>query len=109
VLVELVALPFYDGQRAMTTVLDLIMNNGFAAVAFEPLFESSDGLRMVELDALFMRPQADSPDWGYGKERRPYGAVPMARAPIAPRRVTGVPPGGCRNHPAPVPTARLLP
>jgi hypothetical protein len=84
VLVELVALPLYDGRPAMTTVLDLIMNNGFAAVAFEPLFESSDGLRMVELDALFMRPQADSPDWGYGKERRPYGAVPMARAPIAP-------------------------
>jgi FkbM family methyltransferase len=64
VLVELAAQPIYRGQPAMTTVMDLIMADGFMAVAFEPLFQSSDGLRMVELDALFMRPAEDRPDWG---------------------------------------------
>jgi len=64
VLVELAPLPVYDGQPAMTTVMDLIMADGFDAVAFEPLFESSDGLRMVELDALFMRSADGHPDWG---------------------------------------------
>jgi FkbM family methyltransferase len=86
VLVELVAQPFYDGQPAMTAVMDLIINNGFTAVAFEPLFESSDGLRMVELDGLFMRPPVGDPDWGQGLERRPYGALPIASVPAA-RRV----------------------
>jgi FkbM family methyltransferase len=85
VLVELVAQPFYDGQPAMTAVMDLIINNGFTAVAFEPLFESSDGLRMVELDGLFMRPPAADPDWGKGLERRPYGALPVASVPAARR------------------------
>lgn len=64
VLVELAAQPIYRGQPAMTTVMNLIMADGFAAVAFEPLFQSSDGLRMVELDALFMRPADSRPDWG---------------------------------------------
>ena len=64
VLVELAALPVYSGQPAMTTVMERVMADGFDAVAFEPLFESSDGLRMVELDALFMRSAADRPDWG---------------------------------------------
>jgi FkbM family methyltransferase len=64
VLVELASLPVYSGQPAMTTVMERIMADGFDAVAFEPLFESSDGLRMVELDALFMRSADGRPDWG---------------------------------------------
>jgi FkbM family methyltransferase len=75
--IELVAQPVYRGQAAMGTVLDMIMQEGFVPVAFEPLFESSDGLRIVELDALFMRPASSDPDWGYGKETRPYGKVPV--------------------------------
>src|ERR1700722_7320442 len=43
VLVELAAQPISAGQVTMTTVMDLIMADGFNAVAFEPLFESSDG------------------------------------------------------------------
>lgn len=70
VLVELGAQPLYYDQPSMTTVMELVMSNGFDAVAFEPLFESSDGLRMVELDALFMRSAADRPDWG-GKSSVP--------------------------------------
>jgi FkbM family methyltransferase len=69
VLVELAAQPIYAGQPQMTAVMDLIMTDGFTPVAFEPGFESSDGLRMVELDALFMRPAGEGPDWGMG--RRP--------------------------------------
>jgi len=80
VLIELAAQPVYLGQPAMTEVMDLIMNEGFTAVAFEPLFESSDGLRMVELDALFMRPAVDKPDWGYNQQRRPGRGV----APVVP-------------------------
>jgi hypothetical protein len=85
VLVELAAQPVYRGQPAMTEVMDLIMNDGFTAVAFEPLFESSDGLRMVELDGLFMRPAVSKPDWGYDQHRRPgrgvaVGMVPSARS-----------------------------
>ena len=64
VLVELAAQPIYHDQPAMTTVMDLIMDDGFTAVAFEPLFQSSDGLRIVELDALFLRPPDGRPDWG---------------------------------------------
>ena len=64
VLVELAAQPIYAGQPAMTTVMDLVMDDGFTAVAFEPLFQSSDGLRIVELDALFLRPPDSEPDWG---------------------------------------------
>jgi FkbM family methyltransferase len=77
VLVELAAQPIYADQPAMTTVMDLILEDGFNAVAFEPFFESSDGLRMVELDALFMRPAVDLPDWGMG--RRPDYAPPRQR------------------------------
>jgi FkbM family methyltransferase len=77
VLVELAAQPIYAEQPAMTTVMDLILDDGFTAVAFEPIFESSDGLRMVELDALFMRPATDSPDWGMN--RRPDFSAPPAR------------------------------
>lgn len=80
VLVELVAQPVYRGQPSMTAVMDLIMNDGFSAVAFEPLFESSDGLRMVELDGLFMRPVSAKPDWGYNQRRRPGRGV----APVVP-------------------------
>jgi len=80
VLVELAAQPIYTGQPAMTAVMDLIMNDGFMAVAFEPLFESSDGLRPVELDALFMRPAVDKPDWGYDQARRPGKGVPITAA-----------------------------
>jgi FkbM family methyltransferase len=81
VLVELVAQPIYSGQPAMSAVIDLIMNDGFSVVAFEPLFESSDGLRPVELDGLFMRPAVDSPDWGYNLARRPgRGMTPVTPA-----------------------------
>jgi FkbM family methyltransferase len=75
VLVELAAQPIYHDQPKMTMVMDLVMDDGFTAVAFEPLFQSSDGLRIVELDALFLRPQDAEPDWGRhdqpGKEPRP--------------------------------------
>jgi FkbM family methyltransferase len=64
VLVELAAQPMYDGQPSMTSVMDLIMADGLSPVAFEPWFPSPDGLRMVEMDALFMRPAENSPDWG---------------------------------------------
>jgi FkbM family methyltransferase len=64
VLVELGAQPMYSDQPPMTAVMDLLMTDQFAPVAFEPIFASSDGLRMVELDALFMRPAVDRPDWG---------------------------------------------
>jgi FkbM family methyltransferase len=64
VMVELAAQPIYYDQPAMTTVMELVMSDGFTPVAFEPFFQSSDGLRMVELDALFMRPADGRPDWG---------------------------------------------
>jgi FkbM family methyltransferase len=64
VLVELAAQPIYRNQPAMTSVMELIMSDGFSPVAFEPWFRSSDGLRAVELDALFMRPAHSGPDWG---------------------------------------------
>jgi FkbM family methyltransferase len=66
VLVELSAQPIYDGQPRMTRVMDILLDDGFTPVAFQPLFQSSDGLRMVELDGLFMRPAGDLPDWGPG-------------------------------------------
>jgi FkbM family methyltransferase len=83
VLVELAAQPVYRGQPSMTEVMDLIMSDGFTAVAFEPLFESSDGLRMVELDGLFMRPAVSKPDWGYDQHRRPGRGVPVGMVPSA--------------------------
>ena len=64
VLVELAAQPIYSGQPAITTVMDLLLTDGFTPVAFEPFFESSDGLRMVEFDGLFMRSESGYPDWG---------------------------------------------
>jgi FkbM family methyltransferase len=65
VLVELSAQPIYQEQPRMTSVMELVMAAGFTPVAFEPFFHSSDGLRIVELDALFMRAEPDSgPDWG---------------------------------------------
>lgn len=66
VLVELSAQPIYDGQPRMTKVIDILLDDGFTPVAFQPLFSSSDGLRIVELDALFMRPESNLPDWGPG-------------------------------------------
>ena len=77
-LVELAAQPIYHDQPTMTTVMDLVMDDGFTAVAFEPLFHSSDGLRIVELDALFLRPPDAEPDWGRHAEPGP-----------APRRARG--------------------
>jgi FkbM family methyltransferase len=79
VLVELAAQPIYRDQPGMTTVMDLIMAGGFTPVAFEPFFQSSDGLRMVELDALFMRPAASGPDWGKpGRAKPRASSVPVA-------------------------------
>jgi len=66
VLVELAAQPIYEGQPRMTRVMDILLDDGFTPVAFQPLFQSSDGLRIVELDGLFMRPASDLPDWGPG-------------------------------------------
>jgi FkbM family methyltransferase len=73
VMVELAAQPLYDGQPPMTTVMDLVMDDGFTPVVFEPWFRSSDDLRMVELDALFMRSADGRPDWG-----TPEGALAYA-------------------------------
>jgi FkbM family methyltransferase len=62
--VELVAQPMYESQPRMTKVMDILLDDGFAPVAFQPFFHSSDRLRMVELDGLFMRSASDLPDWG---------------------------------------------
>ena len=74
VLVELSAQPIYDGQPRMTKVMDILLDDGFTPVAFQPLFQSSDGLRMVELDGLFMRPAWDGPDWGPGALKAPQAS-----------------------------------
>ena len=74
VLVELAAQPIYSGQPAMTTVMELIMDGGFTPVAFEPFWRSSDGLRVVELDALFLRPAGSGPDWGDPRAARGHAA-----------------------------------
>lgn len=66
VLVELAAQPIYAGQPRMTAIMDILLDDGFTPVAFQPLFQSSDGLRIVELDGLFMRPASEFPDWGPG-------------------------------------------
>jgi FkbM family methyltransferase len=76
VLVELAAQPIYSGQPAMTTVMDIIIADGFTPVAFEPFFESSDGLRVVEFDGLFLRPEDDRPDWGMNGQTR-YAKPPV--------------------------------
>jgi FkbM family methyltransferase len=76
VLVELIAQPIYSGQPLMTTVMELLMADGFTPVAFEPFFESSDGLRVVEFDGVFMRPEDDRPDWGMNQRLR-YAKPPV--------------------------------
>ena len=50
----------------MTEVMDILLDDGFTPVAFQPLFQSSDGLRMVEIDGLFMRSASGLPDYGPG-------------------------------------------
>ena len=50
----------------MTDVMALVMGEGFTPVAFEPFWRSSDGLRMVEIDGLFMRSATGLPDYGPG-------------------------------------------
>jgi len=75
VLVELAAQPIYVGQPGMISVMDMIMTDGFTPVAFEPWFRSSDDLRAVEMDALFMRSADGRPDWG-----KPDGAIARAAA-----------------------------
>lgn len=50
----------------MTEVMDILLDDGFTPVAFQPLFQSSDGLRMVEIDGLFMRSATGLPDYGPG-------------------------------------------
>jgi FkbM family methyltransferase len=74
VLVELSAQPIYADQPRMTKVMDILLDDGFTPVAFQPLFQSSDGLRMVELDGLFMRPDSELPDWGPGFRKTPAQA-----------------------------------
>lgn len=64
VLVELAAQPIYAGQPRMTKVMDILLDDGFSPVAFQPLFQAADGLRIVEIDGLFMRPASGRPDWG---------------------------------------------
>ena len=66
VLVELAAQPIYNDQPKMTEVMDILLDDGFTPVAFQPLFQSSDGLRMVEIDGLFMRSATGLPDYGPG-------------------------------------------
>ena len=65
-LVELAAQPIYNDQPKMTEVMDILLDDGFTPVAFQPLFQSSDGLRMVEIDGLFMRSATGLPDYGPG-------------------------------------------
>ena len=76
VVVELAAQPIYVGQPPMTEVMDLLLADGFHVVAFEPLFESSDGLRVVEFDAVFLRPESDAMDLG-AAGRPEYAAPPI--------------------------------
>jgi len=66
VLVELSAQPIYGGQPRMTKVMDILLDDGFTPVAFQPVFQSSDGLRLFEVDGLFMRSASGLPDWGPG-------------------------------------------
>jgi FkbM family methyltransferase len=57
VLVELSAEAIYAGQPRLTRVMDFLMDDGFSPVAFQPISQSpADGLRIIELDGLFMRP-----------------------------------------------------
>jgi len=81
VLVELAAQPIYRDQPRMTEVMDILLDDGYAPVAFQPLFQSSDGLRMVEIDGLFMRSASDRPDWGPGFLTASAGASAVPGAP----------------------------
>ena len=55
VLVELSAQAIYEGQPRMTQLIDHLQTEGFAPVAFQPVSRSSDDLRVIEFDGLFMR------------------------------------------------------
>jgi FkbM family methyltransferase len=58
VLVELSVQAIYQGQPRMTRVIDVLAEEGFIPVAFQPVSRSLDDLRVVEFDGLFMRPGA---------------------------------------------------
>lgn len=64
VLVELAGQPIYTDQPKMTEVMDILLDDGFTPVAFQPLFVSPDGLRVVEFDGMFMRSAIGRPAWG---------------------------------------------
>lgn len=64
VLVELAGQPIYNDQPKMTEVMDILLDDGFTPVAFQPLFLSPDGLRVVEFDGMFMRSGTGQPAWG---------------------------------------------
>jgi FkbM family methyltransferase len=56
VLVELSVQAIYQGQPRMTQMIDVLQEDGFTPVAFQPVSRSFDNLRVVEFDGLFMRP-----------------------------------------------------
>ena len=60
VLVELSAQPIYEDQPRMTKVIEVLQDEGFAAVSFQPVSRSADRLRAIEFDGLFMRPTGAS-------------------------------------------------
>ena len=56
VFVELSVQHIYEEQPAMTRVIDVLDEEGFTPVAFQPVSRSLDDLRVIEFDGLFMRP-----------------------------------------------------
>jgi len=56
VLVELSVQAIYTGQPRMTRMIDVLQEEDFTPVAFQPVSRSFDDLRVVEFDGLFMRP-----------------------------------------------------
>jgi FkbM family methyltransferase len=88
-LVELVAQPVYSGQPGMTAVMEMLMADRFTPVAFEPFFESSDGLRVVEFDGLFIRPEDDRPDWGMNRQLKYAAPVDQIRRSAAQQAPSG--------------------
>jgi FkbM family methyltransferase len=56
VLVELSVQAIYEGQPRMARMIDVLQEEGFTPVAFQPVSRSLDNLRVVEFDGLFMRP-----------------------------------------------------
>ena len=70
VLVELSAQAEYQGQPRLTRVMDHLMDDGFMPVAFAPIATSSDGMRMIDLDGLFMRGATEGPDFGSREDWR---------------------------------------